>query len=80
VNEERQEVWKALWDIMADRKSKGLVWATGYVQVGIHMIEGENEDHVLKVQLLYILNNISHWRGPGNKEARAALKMFIKNH
>lgn len=34
--------------------------------------------HELEVQVLYILNNISHWRGAGSKEVRATLKAFTK--
>lgn len=37
---------------------------------------GAMDGHELRVQVLYILNNISHWRGPEAKEVRAILKAY----
>jgi hypothetical protein len=48
-----------------------LNYAVGYARLAQHMT-GED----LRVQCLYILGNISHWRSPQAKEVRITLKGF----
>ena len=48
-------------------------YAKAYAQAGIS-VEGQEA----KVQALYILNNITHWRGEEAKACRAWLKEFSK--
>lgn len=48
-------------------------YARAYARAGIGM-EGKEA----KIQALYILNNITHWRGGDSKEVRAFLKEFAK--
>lgn len=48
-------------------------YAKGYALAGLEMV-----GHEVRVQALYILNNISHWRGPEAKAVRAALKEMVK--
>lgn len=69
------EVHLALGIIFADRKSysTSLNYAVNYVEEGLYM-KGEE----LRVQCLYILNNIQRWRHPEAKEVRRVLKEFSK--
>jgi len=70
-----KEVKDALAIILGDRKAykTSLNYAVEYVRTGVYMC-GEG----LRVQCLYILNNISHWRHPKAKEVRTILKNFTK--
>ena len=54
--------------------SKALDYATGYAKHGTKCIDA----HEIKVQALYILNNITHWRGQLAKETRADLKKIVR--
>lgn len=67
------EVKDAIKVILSDKKSypTSLNYAVGYCQAALTMTERE-----LKVQVLYILSNISHWRHGRAKEVRAILKSF----
>jgi uncharacterized protein YjaZ len=69
------DVKVAIQLILNDKKAHptSLNYAVGYCQVARAM-EGEE----LKVQCLYILNNIQHWRGENSKEVRATLKAFTR--
>jgi len=68
-----KEVQYTIAAILADRASytKSLNWAVNYCRYAQHM-RGEE----LKVQCLYILNNIQKWRHPEAKEVRTVLKKF----
>lgn len=66
-----QDFHLACEDILAAPASPALVYAIGYARAGLTM-----RGHEAKVQALYILNNISHWRGPASKEIRASLKRY----
>ena len=68
-----QEIKTALRVIIAHNKEKTLNWAVNYAIAGLHMT-GE----ALRVQCLYILNNIVYWRGEKAKEVRKTLKDFTK--
>lgn len=67
------EVTDAIRDILEDTASytKSLNWAVDYCRNALDM-EGDN----LRVQCLYILNNIAHWRHPKAKEIRLVLKRY----
>ena len=67
------EVHEAIRTILKDKKSyqTSLNYAVNYCLAALSMYREE-----LKVQCLYILNNISHWRSPGSKEVRATLKAY----
>ena len=67
-------VKRALEAIVANSKEKALNWAVGYAEYGITI----SDPHELRVQCLYVLNNITHWRGEVAKEVRATLKAYIK--
>jgi hypothetical protein len=49
-------------------------WAGNYAKYGL-LIKDEQE---AKVQAMYILNNITHWRGDTAKEVRATMKKIMK--
>lgn len=70
-----EEVKKAILVILDDKKAydTSLAYAIGYCQNALSMF-----GHDLKVQCLYILNNISHWHGEGSKDVRNILKSFTK--
>lgn len=58
--------------ILSDKKSYSgsLNYAVNYCKAAKFMTGEE-----LRVQILYILNNITHWRHPQAKEVRAVLRM-----
>lgn len=57
--------------IINARGNEAVNWAVNYAKAGLAY--AENSD-AARVQSLYILNNITSWRGDVAKEARAALK------
>jgi len=60
--------------IIANSNAPAVNYAVGYARAGLSMTDPE----AIRVQCLYILNNITHWRGPIAKEARAAFKEAAK--
>jgi len=71
-----EEVRTAIRTILNDTKAyqTSLNYAVNYCRYALEISDPEE----LKVQCLYILNNISHWRGPGSKEIRKTLKDYTK--
>ncbi len=67
-------VREALQKIVDNSGEKSLNRAVNYASYGLS-IEDERE---LKVQCLYVLNNISRWRGEVAREVRKTLKEFVK--
>ena len=59
--------------IILNKDQKALNYAVNYARAGLAMT-----GHELKVQCLYVLNNIAHWRGETAKEVRNILKEFTK--
>jgi hypothetical protein len=68
---------EAVREILKDIKSyrTSLNYAVGYAQEELRLPLGSQDS---KVQCLYILNNIQHWRHPKAKEVRVALKAEAK--
>lgn len=62
---------EACMAIVENKGHKALNYAIGYAEAGMGMTPGTKE---AEVQALYILNNITHWRGDLAKTVRAALK------
>jgi hypothetical protein len=62
---------KALQTIVDNANLKSLNYAVNYAVVGLSMDES---DPGYKTQLLYVLSNMTHWRGPLAKQVRQALK------
>lgn len=69
------EVKECLRTILSDINSytSSLNYAVGYAKQGLH-IHGEE----LRVQCLYVVNNIAGWRHPASKEIRRKLRKFGK--
>jgi len=57
-----------------DNPVGNLPYAASYASAGRRMHDAEEQ----RVQALYILNNITHWRGDLAKRVRASLKEFAK--
>lgn len=73
-----EEACQAIVDAGNDPKQVNQVnYAVNYASAGIHLIPKDDE-RGRKVQALYILGNITHWRGDKAKEVRAFLKEFAK--
>ena len=57
-------------------KAKGTsAYAKAYAEAGLRMVEGGD---LVRVQAMYLLSNISHWRGERSKDVRAYLKPLSK--
>jgi hypothetical protein len=67
------EVRTALDMIVANSNDKGVNYAVNYAKAGCSMRGKE-----LRIQCLYVLNNITHWRGDLAKSIRSILKDFTK--
>jgi len=61
--------------ILQSAHEKALAYAVGYARHGL-TCEGPEA----RVQALYILGNITHWRGPMAKQVRASLKSLAKGN
>jgi hypothetical protein len=68
------EIHDAIRIILEDKPAyaTSLNYAVDYCRTALGM-RGE----ALRVQCLYILNNITHWRGDGSKLVRAMLKAYV---
>ena len=73
-----EEACQAVVDAGKDKKQiRQVDYAVGYARAGLNQIP-KDDTHARKVQALYILNNITSWRGDKAKEVRAFLKAFSK--
>lgn len=68
-----KEVMNALRKVWENREEKSLNYAVEYARLGMYMT-GE----ALRVQVLYVLNNMTRWRGETAKKVRETLKAFTK--
>jgi hypothetical protein len=64
---------EACKEIVKNREVKALNYAVNYAKAGIGMVGEER-----RVQAIYILSNMSGWRGDVAKEVRAALNEVLK--
>jgi hypothetical protein len=60
--------------IVANRKAPALNYAVDYATHGLTV----TDPHEMKIQALYILNNITRWRGTTAKGVRQTLKTVAK--
>ncbi len=76
MSEEQQleEFHLACQNIVDNREAKALNYAVNYARYGLTV----TSLYEAKVQALYILNNMTHWRGEVAKETRAILKAIGK--
>jgi len=59
--------------ILAEKENKALNYCVAYARAGLDLT-----GHELYIQCLYVLNNMTQWRGAAAKEVRQTLKTFIK--
>lgn len=62
---------EALELIVANDADPDLNYAINYAEYALSLLEDTEE---LRVQCLYVANNLATWRHPQAKEARAAIK------
>lgn len=65
---------EACRSIVAHQGVRSLNYAIAYAKLGLII----SDPHEQRVQALYILNNMTHWRGDIAKRVRASLKSVIK--
>lgn len=65
---------EACRSIVAHQGVRSLNYAIGYAKYGL----GVTDPHEQRIQALYILNNMTHWRGDMAKRVREALKAVGK--
>ena len=58
--------------ILHNKDNKALSYAIGYADAGTFM----TDPRAIQVQCLYILNNITSWRGPIATTVRTSLKVL----
>lgn len=56
--------------------TKALDYAVGYARAGLHLSTTE----AIRTQSLYILNNITHWRGAEATKVRTTLKTITERN
>ena len=59
--------------VVENADEPSLNYAVNYAYEGAGLPDGPE----LKVKCLYVLNNISRWRGPEAKEVRETLKKYV---
>ena len=69
-----KEFHKACQNIIDNRDAKALNYVVNYAKHGLTI----TELYEAKVQALYILGNMTSWRGEVAKETRAILKKLTK--
>lgn len=69
-----EEFHAACQEIFHERATPALNYAVGYAKAGAWM----TDPHEIRVQCLYILNNITHWRGETAKRCRETFKRLAK--
>ena len=60
--------------IETNKNAPALNYAVGYARAGLTLDDPDAQ----RVQALYLLSNITHWRGDLAKVVRATLKEFTK--
>ena len=70
-----KEVRENLVIIVENSHEKALNYAVNYASEGLGMMGKE-----LYIQVLYVLNNMSRWRGDVAKGVRKVLKRYIKEN
>ena len=71
----QEQVMDALKTLLQHSDADALNYAVNYANAAVVM---EMHGHELYVQVLYVLNNMTGWRGGTAKQVRAVLKAFPK--
>ena len=66
-----EQIHAAMQTIIDNADNKALNYAVNYAKQGLFMTGDE-----LRVQCLYVLNNMTHWYGDVAKEVRSVLKGY----
>ena len=69
------EVRQGMYEITKHSHVKALNYAINYANMGRYM-----EGHELYVQVLYVLGNMSRWRGDVAKNIRRVLKQYVEEN
>ena len=72
--EQIEQFHKACKNIVDNQEAKALNYAVNYAKHGLTV----TTLYEAKVQTLYVLSNITYWRGDLAKETRAILKKLTK--
>lgn len=71
--------------IIANKDAKALNYCVNYAEHGLHTLDRvgvgtvtELDRGAIYTQILYVLNNMTHWRGDIAKQVRASLKHHEK--
>jgi len=67
----------ACQNIIDHQDAKAVNWAVNRAKQGLVYTDNSTSDEELKTRALYILTNITHWRGPIAKETRSILKLSL---
>jgi len=70
---DEERVRNALENVLAHSKGKYTEYAKTYAKAGLEMTEEE-----LKIQVLYVLNNLPYWRGELARQVKQVLKEEYK--
>ena len=70
-----EDVRGAIRAIISHRNEVSLNYCYGYAAVSREMVLHTNE---FNTQVLYILNNMTHWRGAVAASVRSTLKSYLK--
>ena len=66
--------------IMHNRDAKALNYCVNYAQYGLVLLNSAMTSTAdMRVQILYVLNNMTHWRGDTAKQVRASLKHHVES-
>lgn len=73
-----KEVEKALTNVLNNSEVKALDYCVGYAEHALDMISANEPYDRVKVQILYVLSNMAHWRGGAARETKTILRNFIQ--
>jgi len=68
-----EKVHRALRAVVRNSNAKALNYAINYAKAGLHMT-GET----LRIKCIYVLGNMTHWRGEEATAVRKTLKKYTK--
>lgn len=72
---QQMDVYEALQKIVDNRRERALDYAVNYAKYALSIPRSRDDE--LRTQVLYVVSNITHWRGEVATEVRASLKAFI---
>jgi hypothetical protein len=64
--------------IIANKDAPALNYCVNYAQFAFDLVRFNADKKHIRTQILYVLNNMTHWRGNLAKQVRASLKHHKK--